>query len=73
MILHTGVSENKYSVADYQYFKNGIGKTHQCSIFRYINTTFIYLFVNFQLHNVKGNKSYGVEKNDGSNGTKSIK
>ena len=30
----SGVSEKKYSIADYQYFENG--KTKQCDIFRAI-------------------------------------
>ncbi len=37
-----GVSEKKYGVADYQYFKNG--ETQQCCIFR-PNKYYMYLLV----------------------------
>ena len=68
---YTGCLRKKYGVADYQYFENGI--TQQCDIFR-LNKYNLYL-VECEVSTpcVKGNGSYELEKNDGSNGTWTIK
>ena len=66
-----GVSEKKYGVADYQYFKNG--NTQQCNIFRHNKYNFWLLVYEISTTYVKRNKIYELEKTEGSNGTKTIK
>ena len=64
----SGVSEKKYGVADYQYYKNG--NTQQCNILRHNKNNFSSSFMcNFNSIYV----SYECETNDESNGSWMIK
>ena len=61
------VSPKKYGAVDYQYFKNG--NTQQCKIYRHDKYIFRLVVCEILAIYVKCNKSYELEKNDGSNGT----
>ena len=67
MVFCTGCLRKKYGVADYQYFKNG--NTQQCNIFWHNKCNFCLVACEISTPYVKCNKSYKLEKNDGSNGT----
>ena len=62
-----GLSEKKYGVVDYQYFGNG--ETQQCDICRHCKYNFCLVVCEISTPHVKGNASYEVEKNSGSNRT----
>ena len=64
---YKGVSEKKYGVVDYPYFKNG--NIQQCKILRNITYNFCLVVCEISTPCVKRNESYELEKNDGSNGT----
>ena len=62
------MSQKKCDVADYQYFKNGNKyNIQQCIIFRYKNYNFCLVVCETSTQYAKRNKSYELEKNDGSN------
>ena len=61
------VSQKKYGVADYRYFKNG--NTQQCNIFRHNEYNFCLVGCEISTPYVKHNESYELKKNDVSNGT----
>ncbi len=64
-MLLPGVSEKKYDVADYRYFKNG--NTLQCNIFRHNKYNFHVVVCEISTPYVKRNETYELYKNDGSN------
>ncbi len=61
------MSQKKYGVADYQYFE--IGNIQQCNNFRHNKYNLYVVVCEISTPYVKRNKSYELEKNDGSNRT----
>ena len=67
----TGCLRKKYSVTDYQYFKNG--NIQQCNIFRLKKYNSYLVVCEVSTPYIKHNESYELEKNDGSIWTWTIK
>ena len=61
------MSQKKYGVAGYRYFKNG--NSQQCNILRRNKLNFFLVVCGITTPYVTRSESYELEKNDRSNGT----